>query len=64
MPHWSKTKEGREILQTRKMAAAALEFDEFQEKFQKRRKLTTREMFELVQGSASIYLTELLKGQK
>lgn len=64
MPHWSKTKEGKEILQTRKMARAALEFDEHFEFLRKKHKLTLRDCFDLVQGSSSIFLMELLKGQK
>lgn len=64
MPHWTKTREGKEILQTRKMAKAALDFDDFQQEFRKRHKLTLRDMFELVHGSTMIYMDELLKGQK
>jgi hypothetical protein len=64
VPHWTKTREGKEILQTRKMARAALEFDDFQQELRKKHKLTLREMYDLVQGSASIYIMELLKGKK
>jgi hypothetical protein len=58
------TKEDKELIQRRKFIEAALEFDEFQEKFAKRRKLTVRQMYELVRGSADIYLMEMLKRVK
>jgi hypothetical protein len=64
MSHWTKTKEGKEILQTRKMQRAALEFDEFHANLQKKHKLTLLEMYALMQGSASIFLSELLKKVK
>lgn len=64
MPHWTKTKEGKDILQTRKMARAALEFDEYHMFLRRKHKLTLREMYELMQGSANIFIMELLEGKK
>jgi len=64
MPDWKKTKEGKEILHTRKMARAALEFDEHFAFLRKKHKLTLRDCFDLMQGSASIFLMEMLKRVK
>jgi hypothetical protein len=64
MSHWTKTKDGKEILQTRKMARAALEFDEFHMNLRKKHKLSLWDMYALMQGSASIFLSELLKRVK
>jgi len=65
MPRLTKEVRGfKEILQQRKMAKAALEFDDFQQALVKKHKLSMREMYDLARGSADIYLMEMLKRVK
>jgi hypothetical protein len=57
-------KELAEIKLQCKMQEAALEFDEYLEKFRKKHKLSLRESYLLVSGSAQLFLSELLERMK